>query len=109
MTTTRRTAAPAPGGGGESARTRRFGARAFFAAAGVFTAAVPLTILAVLIREKSTGLRALDQDISGAAHGFVLDRPWLGEILNDFRARDLDPAGRPYSIFVALYPDVSRE
>jgi DNA-binding transcriptional ArsR family regulator len=36
-------------------------------------------------------------------------RDRLDEILNDFRARDLDPAGRPYSIFVALYPDVSRE
>jgi membrane-associated phospholipid phosphatase len=81
VTTTRRPPAPAPGGG-ESARTRRFGARAVLAAAGVFTAAVPLTILAVLVREKSTGLRALDQDISGAAHGFVLARPWLREILN---------------------------
>ena len=82
VTTTRRPAAPAPGGGGESARTWRFGARAVLAAAGVFTAAVPLTILAVLVREKSTGLRALDQDISGAAHGFVLARPWLSETLN---------------------------
>jgi membrane-associated phospholipid phosphatase len=82
VTTTRRPAAHAPGGGGESARTRRFGARAVLAAAGVFTAAVPLTILAVLIREKSPGLRALDEDVSRAAQGFVLARPWLSEILN---------------------------
>ena len=33
----------------------------------------------------------------------------LDELLNDFRWRALDPDGRPYSIFVALYPDVSRE
>jgi hypothetical protein len=33
----------------------------------------------------------------------------LEEILEDFRQRKLDPDGRPYSIFVALYPDVSRE
>ena len=82
VTTTRRPAAQARGGGEESARTRRFGARALLAAAGVFTAAVPLTILAVLVREKSAGLRALDQDVSGAAHGFVLARPRLSEILN---------------------------
>jgi len=33
----------------------------------------------------------------------------LDELLNDFRWRAPDPDGRPYSIFVALYPDVSRE
>src|SRR5919202_4309312 len=82
VTTTRRPAAQAPGGGGESARTRRFGARAVLAAAGVFTAAVPLTILAVLIREKSPGLRALDEDVSRAAQSFVLARPWLADVLN---------------------------
>jgi predicted ArsR family transcriptional regulator len=36
-------------------------------------------------------------------------RDRLQEILNEFRERDLDVSGRPYSIFVALYPDVSRE
>src|SRR5215469_4041208 len=37
-------------------------------------------------------------------------RDRLQEILNEFRERDLDDvSGRPYSIFVALYPDVSRE
>jgi undecaprenyl-diphosphatase len=51
------------------------------AAAGVFTAAVPLTLLAVLVREHSSGLRALDEDVAGAAHGVVLPRPWLGEVL----------------------------
>ena len=82
MTTTSRPAPPSPGDGGDSARTRRFSARAVLAAAGVFTAAVPLTLLAVLVREKSPGLRALDQDISGSAHAFVLARPWLAELLN---------------------------
>ena len=81
VTTTSRPGPQAPGGE-EPARTRRFGVRAVLAAAGVFTAAVPLTILAVLIREKSPSLRALDRDISGSAHGFVLARPWLAEILN---------------------------
>jgi undecaprenyl-diphosphatase len=81
VTTTSRPGPQAPGGE-EPARARRFGVRSVFAAAGVFTAAVPLTILAVLIREKSPSLRALDQDISGSAHGFVLARPWLAEILN---------------------------
>src|SRR5215475_392319 len=37
-------------------------------------------------------------------------RDRLQEILNEFRERDLDDvSGSPYSIFVALYPDVSRE
>jgi hypothetical protein len=37
-------------------------------------------------------------------------RDRLQEILNEFRERDLDdPSGQPYSIFVALYPDVSRD
>jgi membrane-associated phospholipid phosphatase len=82
VTTTSRPAPRAPHGDEESRRTRRFGTRAVLAAAGVFTAAVPLTILAVLIRDRSTGLRALDQDVSTAAHGFVLARPWLAETLN---------------------------
>jgi membrane-associated phospholipid phosphatase len=81
VTTTSRPAPRAPQGGEASARTRRFSARALLAAAGVFTAAVPLTILAVLVRERSTTLRTFDQDVSSAAHGFVLARPWLGEVL----------------------------
>jgi undecaprenyl-diphosphatase len=81
VTTTSRPAPRAPGGG-EPARARRWSARALLAAAGVFTAAVPLTVLAVLVREKSPTLRALDHDISGSAHGFVLARPWLAEVLN---------------------------
>jgi len=36
-------------------------------------------------------------------------RDRLGEVLEEFRHRELDPAGRPYSVFVALYPDVSRD
>lgn len=36
-------------------------------------------------------------------------RERLDELLGDFRAREPHSAGRPYSIFVALYPDVSRE
>ena len=82
VTTTSRPAPRAPHGDEESERTRRFSTRAVLAAAGVFTAAVPLTLLAVLIRDRSEGLRALDQDIESAAHSFVLARPWLGEVLN---------------------------
>jgi undecaprenyl-diphosphatase len=82
VTTTSRPAPAAGGGGEEPARARRFGARAVLAAAGVFTAAVPLTLLAVLVREKSPTLKALDHDISNAAHGFVLARPWLADALN---------------------------
>jgi membrane-associated phospholipid phosphatase len=81
VTTTSRPAPRAPNGDEESARTRRFSTRAVLAAAGIFTAAVPLTLLALLIRERSAGLRALDEDIETAAHGFVLARPWLGEVL----------------------------
>jgi hypothetical protein len=33
----------------------------------------------------------------------------LDELLNDFRYRAADPGGSPYSIVVALYPDVSRD
>jgi undecaprenyl-diphosphatase len=81
VTTTSRPAAASPGGG-EPARRRRFGARAVVAAAGVFTAAVPLTVLAVLIRDKSPTLRALDHDVSNATQGFVAARPWLADVLN---------------------------
>jgi DNA-binding transcriptional ArsR family regulator len=33
----------------------------------------------------------------------------LDELLNEFRYRASDPDGRPYSMFVALYPDVARD
>jgi membrane-associated phospholipid phosphatase len=81
VTTTSRPAPQAPHAGEEAARTRRFSARALLAAAGVFTAAVPLTLLAVLVRERSPGLRGLDEDVSRAAQGFVLARPWLADVL----------------------------
>jgi undecaprenyl-diphosphatase len=81
VTTTSPPAAASPGGG-EPARSRRFGARAVLAAAGVFTAAVPLTILAVLVRDKSPTLRALDHDGSNGTQAFVAARPWLAEVLN---------------------------
>lgn len=48
------------------------------------------------------GLRLSEPDLNE-----LRDR--LSDLLNDFRSRELDPSGRPYSIFVALYPDVSRE
>jgi len=48
------------------------------------------------------GLRLSEPDLNE-----LRDR--LSELLNDFRHRELDPAGRPYSIFVALYRDISRE
>jgi hypothetical protein len=62
-------------------------------------------------------VRLIDIDLAPFARlGLRLSEPELDElrdrldeILNDFRARELNPAGRPYSIFVALYPDVSRE
>ena len=62
-------------------------------------------------------VRLIDTDLAPFARlGLRLSEPELDElrdrldeILNDFRARELNPAGRPYSIFVALYPDVSRE
>ena len=81
VTTTSRSAPRASHGSAEAERTRRFSTRAVLAAAGVFTAAVPLTLLAVLVRERSASLRAFDQDVEAAAHAFVLARPWLGEVL----------------------------
>jgi predicted ArsR family transcriptional regulator len=62
-------------------------------------------------------VRLIDMDDAAYARlGLRLSEPdlrelkdRLDELLNDFRYRELDPDGRPYSIFVALYPDVSRE
>jgi predicted ArsR family transcriptional regulator len=33
----------------------------------------------------------------------------LSDLLDEFAARPLTPEGKPYSLFVALYPDLSRE
>jgi predicted ArsR family transcriptional regulator len=62
-------------------------------------------------------VRLVDQDQTPLARlGLRLSEPDLDELrdrlaalLNDFAARERDPADRPYSVFVALYPDVSRD
>ncbi len=36
-------------------------------------------------------------------------RERVSDLLNEYASRTLDPEGEPYSIFVALYPDKSRE
>jgi membrane-associated phospholipid phosphatase len=65
----------------EKTRARRFGIRAVLAAAGVFVAIVPLTLLVVLILVQSPGLRRVDQGIEERVHAFVVARPALEEAL----------------------------
>jgi membrane-associated phospholipid phosphatase len=81
VTTTSRPSAPAPGQGDEPARVRRLGLRAALAVAGVLIAAVPVTLLAVLVRSKSPGLRSVDDTVAIAAHRFVVDKPALDQAL----------------------------
>ena len=92
VTTTSRPGPRAPREGEESRRVRRFSTRAVLAAAGVFTAAVPLTLLAVLVRDRSTGLRAFDKDVSDAAAGFRR-RPALARRDPQRRKRGPAPPG----------------
>lgn len=62
-------------------RTRRFGVRAVLAAAGVLVAAVPVTLLAVLVRTKSPTLRGIDETVATSAYRFVSDKPGLERAL----------------------------
>jgi undecaprenyl-diphosphatase len=81
VTTTSRPSAPASGQGDEPERARRFGVRALLAVAGVLIAAVPVTLLAVLVRTKSPGLARVDLTVASAAHRFVADKPALDQAL----------------------------
>ena len=72
---------PAPGQGDEPERVRRLGLRTLLAAAGVLIAAVPVTVLAVLVRTKSPALRGIDDGVATAAHRFVVDKPALEQVL----------------------------
>jgi predicted ArsR family transcriptional regulator len=36
-------------------------------------------------------------------------RKRMADLLDDFASRAIDPRGRPYSVFVALFPDLTRE
>jgi membrane-associated phospholipid phosphatase len=71
---------PAPSEPGQE-RARRFGVRTVLAAVGVFLAAVPLTLLIVLLLTKSPGLRRLDQGVEERVHGYVLARPAFEQAL----------------------------
>jgi predicted ArsR family transcriptional regulator len=72
---------------------------------------------AAMIQAFLDEVQLVDQDAAPFARlGLRLSEPDLDElrerlqaILEDFRNRTIDPDGRPYSIFVALYPDVSRD
>ena len=81
MTATSRPAPPTPGDGGEPARARRLGVRALLAMAGVVIAAVPVTLLVVLVRTKSAALRDVDETLASAAYRFVSDKPALEQAL----------------------------
>jgi undecaprenyl-diphosphatase len=81
VTTTNRPAPTAPGGGGEPARTRRLGVRTVLAAVGVLAAAVPVTLLAVLVRTRSPALERLDDAVASTAYEFVVGKPALNEAL----------------------------
>ncbi|HWB36186.1 MAG TPA: helix-turn-helix domain-containing protein [Rugosimonospora sp.] len=62
-------------------------------------------------------VRLVDQDSAAFARlGLRLDekeldefRTRLGELLNDFEAREPTADGKPYSVFIALHPDVTRD
>jgi predicted ArsR family transcriptional regulator len=43
-----------------------------------------------------------------AEHDFDELQERIGALLHEYAARPPDPAGRPYSLFIALYEDVSR-
>ena len=60
----------------------RLGTRALLAAAGALVIAGPLTVLALLVRQNSSGLHRVDQSIEESAHTFVLARPALASTLN---------------------------
>jgi membrane-associated phospholipid phosphatase len=60
----------------------RFGARALLAAAGALVLAGPLTVLALLVRQNSSGLHRIDESIEEGTHAFVLARPALAQTLN---------------------------
>ena len=81
MTATSRPAPPTPGDGGEPTRARRLGVRALLAMAGVVIAAVPVTLLVVLVRTKSAALRDVDETVASAAYRFVSDKPALEQAL----------------------------
>jgi membrane-associated phospholipid phosphatase len=81
VTTTSRPAPPTPGGGSHPVRVRRFGLRAVLAVAGVFIAAVPVALLALLVRTKSPTLRSVDETVATAAYRFVHDKPALEQVL----------------------------
>jgi hypothetical protein len=59
----------------------------------------------------------VDQDAAGFSRlGLRLSQPELeelrsriGELLNEYATRPATPGGEPYSIFVALHPDPSRD
>ena len=65
----------------EHERARRFGVRTVLAAVGVFLAAVPLTLLIVLVLTKSPGLRRVDESIEEHVHAYVVARPALEQAL----------------------------
>jgi membrane-associated phospholipid phosphatase len=65
----------------EQVRARRFGVRTVLAAVGVLIAAVPLTLLVLLVLSKSPRLRRLDEGIEERVHTYVVARPALEEAL----------------------------
>jgi membrane-associated phospholipid phosphatase len=82
MTTTSRSVPPGRARSQpERVRARRFGVRTVLAAVGVLVAAVPLTLLIVLVVGRSPGLRRFDQGIEERAHAYVVARPALEEAL----------------------------
>jgi undecaprenyl-diphosphatase len=81
VTTTSPRADQAPGDDAVPARTRRLGLRAALAVTGIFVVAVPVTILAVLVRSSSGTLRSVDETVAGAAYRFVVDKPALEQAL----------------------------
>ncbi len=81
MTTTGSRARPAPGNDDAPLRRRRLGLRAALAVVGVFVVAVPVTLLAVLVRTRSGTLRSVDETVATAAYRFVVDKPALEQAL----------------------------
>ena len=81
MTTTSLRADQAPGDDAAPVRARRLGLRAALAVAGIFVVAVPVTLLAVLVRTRSGTLRSVDETVATAAYRFVADKPALEQAL----------------------------
>ncbi len=52
------------------------------AAAGALVVVGPLTVLALLVRQNSSGLHRVDESIEESAHTFVIARPGLAHALN---------------------------